>query len=340
MTRAILARLIIAMLVLTAVISVVMLQFDWNGVAGSREADDIDLLLDVMIVLSAFVYSIVLVMLGYSVWRYRAKPGDESDGEPIHGNTKLEVAWTLIPTVIVLFGAAYSWVILDDIEAREPDRLDVKVTAQQFAWRFEYPEQGVSSTELHVPVDRQVEFEMTAIDVIHAFWVPEWRVKKDVVPGLTTHIVTTPDREGEYSLVCTELCGIGHATMRAPVIVESAEAFDRWIADQGGKPAAEEPAPETGLAAQGEQIFSAQGCSGCHTLSAAGSTADVGPNLDEVLPERSAAEIRDSIIDPDSELSPGFGRGIMPDNFGEALDPDELDTLVEYLVTSTQGGGK
>jgi cytochrome c oxidase subunit 2 len=339
MTRAILARLIAAMLVLTAVISVVMLQFDWNGVAGSREADDIDLLLDVMIVLSAFVYSIVLVMLGYSVWRYRAKPGDESDGEPIHGNTKLEVAWTVIPTVIVLFGAAYSWVILDEIEAREPDRLEVKVTAQQFAWRFEYPEQGVTSTELHVPVDRQVEFEMTAIDVIHAFWVPEWRVKKDVVPGLTTHIVTTPDREGQYSLICTELCGIGHSTMRSPVVVESADEFDQWIADQGGK-APEEGAPETGAAAQGEQIFAAQGCNACHTLSAAGSTADVGPDLDEVLPDRSAAEIRNSIIDPDSELSPGFGQGIMPDTFGQALDPDELDTLVEYLVTSTQGEGK
>ena len=105
--------MVAAMLALTVVISVVMLQFDWNGVAGSTEADEIDLLLDVMIVLSSFVYSIVLVMLGYSIWKYRAKPGDESDGEPIHGNTKLEIAWTTIPTVIVLLRAAYSWVILD-----------------------------------------------------------------------------------------------------------------------------------------------------------------------------------------------------------------------------------
>src|ERR687892_2623403 len=207
MTRATLFRLAAAMLVLTVVISVAMLQVDWNGVAGSTEADDIDLLTDVMIVLSAFVYSIVLVMLGYSVWRYRAKPGDESDGEPIHGNTKIEIAWTLIPTVIVLFGAAYSWVILDKIEARESDRLEVNVTAQQFAWRFEYPEEGVTSTELHVPVDRQVEFSMTAIDVIHSFWVPEWRVKKDAVPGITTSVVATPDREGRFQVICTELCG-------------------------------------------------------------------------------------------------------------------------------------
>jgi cytochrome c oxidase subunit II len=343
MTRATLMRMIAAMLALTVVISVVMLQFDWNGIAGSQEADDIDLLTDVMIVLSAFVYSIVLVMLGYSIWRYRAKPGDESDGEPIHGNTKLEIAWTLIPTVIVLGAAVYSWVILDDIEARDPDRLQVDVTAQQFAWRFEYPDSGITSTELHVPVDRQVEFSMTAIDVIHAFWVPEWRVKKDVVPGLTTHVVATPDREGSYSLVCTELCGIGHATMRAPVVVESQDSFDQWIARQQraqgaeGGGAAEEPSRE---ARQGEQIFTEQGCSGCHTLAAAGATGDIGPNLDEVLPQRSADEIEESIIDPDAELSPGFAQGIMPDTFGDSLDREQLSALVGYLVESTQGGGE
>jgi cytochrome c oxidase subunit 2 len=339
MTRATLIRLVAAMLVLTAVISVVLLQFDWNGPAGATEADDVDLLLDVMIVLSSFVYSIVLVMLGYSIWRYRAKPGDESDGEPIHGNTKLEVAWTVIPTVIVLFGAAYSWFILDEIEARQGDRLEVDVTAQQFAWRFEYPEEGVTSTELHVPVDRQVELDLEAIDVIHAFWVPEWRVKKDAVPGQPTSVVATPDREGSYEVICTELCGIGHSTMRAPVIVESQEEFDTWIADQGGKAGG---APTGGgaqgaLAAEGRQIFDEQGCTGCHTLEAAGATETIGPNLDEVLPQRAPDEIRNSIIDPDSELSPGFGRGIMPDTFGDALSPEELDTLVRYLSENAGG---
>jgi cytochrome c oxidase subunit 2 len=342
MTRGTLLRMIAAMLALTAVISVVMVQIDWNGVAGSEEADDIDLLTDVMIVLSAFVYSIVLVMLGYSIWRYRAKPGDESDGEPIHGNTKLEITWTVIPTIIVLGAAVYSWVILDEIEARDADRLQVDVTAQQFAWKFEYPDEGVTSTELHVPVDRQVEFSMTAIDVIHSFWVPEWRVKKDLVPGLTTHVVTTPDREGSYALICTELCGIGHSTMRAPVVVEPQEDYDRWIARQqeaqgAGGGAAEEPSEE---AQQGEQIFTEQGCSGCHTLAAAGSTGDIGPDLDEVLPQRDADEIEQSIVDPDSELSPGFAQGIMPDTFGDSLDDEQLSALVAYLVESTQGGGK
>jgi cytochrome c oxidase subunit 2 len=341
MTRATLTRLVAAMLVLTAVISVVMLQFDWNGVAGSTEADDIDLLLDVMIVLSAFVYSIVLVMLGYSIWRYRAKPGDESDGEPIHGNTRLEIAWTLIPTVIVLFGAGYSWFILDKIEARESDRLQVDVTAQQFAWRFEYPDQGITSTELHVPVDRQVELNLDAIDVIHSFWVPEWRVKKDAVPGQPTSVVATPDREGRFELVCTELCGIGHATMRAPVVVESEEDFTTWVGDQGGEPtpgAGGEGGAAQGVAAEGKQIFDEQGCSGCHTLEAAGATGTIGPNLDENLPGQSADQIRNSIIDPDAELAAGFNQGIMPDNFGDALSDKQLDTLVQFLRQGAGGG--
>ncbi|MGH2992860.1 MAG: cytochrome c oxidase subunit II [Solirubrobacterales bacterium] len=343
MTRATLIRLVAAMLALTAVISVVMLQFDWNGVAGSTEADDIDLLTDVMIVLSSFVYSIVLVMLGYSIWRYRAKPGDESDGEPIHGNTKLEIAWTLIPTVIVLFAAAYSWFILDKIEAREGDRLEVDVIAQQFAWSFEYPEQGVTSTELHVPVDRQAEFNLDAIDVIHSFWVPEWRVKKDAVPGQPTSLVATPDREGSYELLCAELCGVGHATMRAPVVVESQEEFDEWIADQdgdaaGGGGAGGAGGEEGAVAAQGQQIFDEQGCSGCHTLAAAGATQTIGPSLDEVVPRLSPDEIETAIVDPDAELSPGFNEGIMPDNFGDALSPEELDTLVRYLSENAEGG--
>jgi cytochrome c oxidase subunit 2 len=240
MERATLLKLFGAMVVLTVITSVIMLIPDWNGFAGSTEADEIDTLLDVMIVLSSFVFSIVIVMLGYSVWRYRAKPGDESDGEPIHGNTRLEIAWTLIPTIIVLFGAGYSWVILDDIEAREPNRLEVDVTAQQFKWSFEYPEYGIRSNELHVPVNRQASFQMTAYDVIHSFWVPEWRVKKDLVPGLATSVAATPDAEGTYSLICTEYCGTGHATMRAFVKVESQEEFDAWVQEQEAIPEGEE----------------------------------------------------------------------------------------------------
>src|SRR5919199_2793806 len=136
MTRPTLARLIAAIFVLTAVIAVPMTQIHWDGTEASSQAPKIDTLLNVMIVLSSFVFAIVLVMLGYCVWKYRAKPGDESDGAPIHGNTRLEIAWTVIPTVIVLFGAGYSLVTLSDIEAHDPNRMVVDVYAQQYEWHF------------------------------------------------------------------------------------------------------------------------------------------------------------------------------------------------------------
>ncbi|MGZ5419009.1 MAG: cytochrome c oxidase subunit II [Solirubrobacterales bacterium] len=226
-------KLVAATLVLTAVTSVIMLIPNWNGEQASTAADDIDRLLDVMIVLSSFVFSIVMVMLGYALLKWRAKPGDESDGEPIHGNTRLEIAWTVIPTVIVMFAAVYSWIVLSDIEAREPDRMVINVNSQQYEWSFQYPEQGgVLTRELHVPVNKQLELKMHSRDVIHSFWVPEWRIKKDNVPGITTTAIITPDKVGTYQLVCTELCGFGHSTMRAKVVVEPEAEFQKWVATQ------------------------------------------------------------------------------------------------------------
>jgi cytochrome c oxidase subunit II len=230
-------KIVAAVIVLTVVTSVIMLTPDWNGEAASTAADKIDTLLDVMIVLSSFVFSIVMVMLVYALYRWRAKPGDESDGEPIHGNTRLEITWTVIPTVIVLFGVAYSWIVLGDIEAKDADRMKVEVTAQQFEWDFSYPEAGVTSKELHVPVDQQLELQLRALDVIHSFWVPEWRIKRDLVPGapgagIDDNVVVTPDREGTYTVICTELCGVGHSTMRATVVVESEQEFQQWLGQQ------------------------------------------------------------------------------------------------------------
>jgi cytochrome c oxidase subunit 2 len=226
------AKMFAATLALTALISVVMVPIRWNGQGASTAAAPIDTLTDVMIVLSAFVFSLVMVMLFYALWKFKAKPGDESDGEPIHGNTRLEVAWTLIPTIIVLFGAGYSWAVLEDIEDPAENPLKVQVFSQQFAWSFGYPGKGEvwSEGELHVPLDRQVHFKMHALDVIHSFWVPEWRIKKDNVPGITTTAIVTPNKPGTYQLICTELCGFGHATMRAKVVVEPAADFRKWVA--------------------------------------------------------------------------------------------------------------
>ena len=225
-------KLVLASLALGTVSSVLMLQYDWMGDAAATAAGPIDTLLDVSIVISSFIFAVVCVFLGYALIKWRVKPGDEGDGLPIHGNTKLEVWWTLIPTVIVLFLAGYSWVVMVDVEEKDGDAMTVNVYSQQFAWTFGYPEDGNkwSAGEFPVPVDQQVIFKMNAQDVIHSFWVPEWRIKKDNVPGITTEAVITPDKVGTYQLICTELCGAGHATMRAVVVVESQEDYEKWLA--------------------------------------------------------------------------------------------------------------
>jgi cytochrome c oxidase subunit 2 len=244
------AKMLAVVVVMTAAISAVMLSINWDGQQASTAAPKIDDLLNVMIVLSSFVFSLVMVMLFYALWKFKAKPGDESDGEPIHGNTKLEIAWTLIPTIIVLFGAGYSWSVLSDIEKPVEDSLTVDVFSQQYAWSFGYPGKGnvYSQGELHVPLDRQVHFKMHAQDVIHSFWVPEWRIKKDNVPGITTTAIVTPDKLGAYELICTELCGFGHASMRAKVVVETPADFRKWVGDLEEKvpaPLAESIAQDT-----------------------------------------------------------------------------------------------
>ena len=241
MPRATLVRIGGAIFVLTAIIAIPMTQIHWDGTQASAQADKIDTLLNVMIVLSSFVFAIVLVMLGYSIWKYRAKPGDEGDGEPIHGNTKLEIAWTVIPTAIVLFGAVYSWIVLGDLETKASDALRINVTAQQYAWTFNYPQANgkvVSSKELVVPDNRQLDLHLTALDVIHSFWVPEWRIKRDLVPNgpggndIDNTVEVTPDRLGTYNVVCTELCGFGHATMRALVKVVPPSEYETWLKKQ------------------------------------------------------------------------------------------------------------
>ena len=225
-------KMMAATVALAAAISAVMLSVNWNGQEASTAAPQIDDLLNVMIVLSSVVFALVVVMLAYALWKFKAKPGDESDGEPIHGNTRLEVAWTLIPTIIVLFAGGYSWKVLHDIEKTTKNPLTVDVFSQQYAWSFGYPGKGNvwSEGELHVPVNRQVHFKMHSQDVIHSFWVPEWRIKKDNVPGITTTAIVTPDKIGTYQVVCTELCGYGHASMRAKVVVESPKKFQEWVA--------------------------------------------------------------------------------------------------------------
>ncbi|MGH2763475.1 MAG: cytochrome c oxidase subunit II [Thermoleophilaceae bacterium] len=210
----------------------ITLLIDWFPTDASGAASQIDTVYDVLLIASVPVFVLVMTIAIYSVVRFRARPGDTRDGAPIHGNTRLEVIWVTIPFLMVTALAVYAWVVLDDIEAKQPNELPVNVTARQFTWSFGYPGEEVRSTELVLPEDRPVDFRITTEDVIHSFWVPEFRLKSDAVPGLTTRIRLTPTRVGRYQVVCAELCGIGHSTMRQTVRVVPPGEFDSWLADQ------------------------------------------------------------------------------------------------------------
>jgi cytochrome c oxidase subunit 2 len=176
------------------------------------------------------VFVLVMTVAIYSVIRFRARPGDRGDGAPIHGSTRLEIVWVLVPFIIVSVLAAYAWIVLDNVEAKKKNELQVRVIAQQFAWHFQYPQYGnVTKDTLYVPKDRPVKFDLVTRDVIHSFWVPSFRLKSDVVPGITTHIRLTPSRIGKYDVVCAELCGLGHSTMRQFATVVAPSAFDTWV---------------------------------------------------------------------------------------------------------------
>jgi len=220
--------------------------FDWIPAQASEQAERVDPLMWFVVIASGVIFTIVISFLLYSAWRFRAAEGDESDGPPIHGNTRLEIAWTLVPAALLIAMAVWAYIVLSENEALADDRLRVDVTAEQFAWTFTYPDAGIETGDLRLPAGRQVELRMTAVDVIHDLYVPEFRVKQDVVPGITTTLIVDPNRPGTYPIICAELCGLGHNTMRSRVIVMEPAAYDAWVRtsrQQIAAQAARPPAP-------------------------------------------------------------------------------------------------
>jgi cytochrome c oxidase subunit 2 len=218
------------------------LAIDWIPLQASDQAERVDLLMWFVVWASVVIFTLVATFLIYSAVAFRAKEGDESDGPPVHGNTKLEVIWTVIPAALLAVMAVWAYLVLADNEALANDRLVVEVTAEQFAWSYRYPDGSVGSGDLHLPVDRQVELRMRSKDVIHDFYVIEFRVKQDVVPGITTRLIINPTREGTYQVICAELCGVGHGVMRSRVIVQSQDEFAAWLAG-AQREVASQPAP-------------------------------------------------------------------------------------------------
>jgi cytochrome c oxidase subunit 2 len=187
-----------------------------------------------------------------------------------------------------------------------------------------------------------VQLQITAKDVIHSFWVPQFAQKQDAVPDQINPLVITPTREGTFPVICTELCGLGHAIMRTNAVVMSQPKFDAWL-KQGGAPAGN-PGGGTGASGSDEAAlatFNQNGCGACHTFKPAGTKSEVGPDLDNLsaAAEKAGKPLEDfvheSIVDPAAYLAPGY-QDIMPHTFEQQIPPDQLDGLVQYLVKENQ----
>jgi cytochrome c oxidase subunit 2 len=311
----------------------VALALPWLPVSASKEAGRIDFEFWFVVTICIVIFAVVAAAILYSVFRFRADPDDDSDGPPIHGNTKLEIAWTIIPTILVTAIGITSAIVLSRDDALAKNALRVDVVAQQFTWTFKYPS-GLTSATLMLPNGRETQLRFQSKDVIHAFFVPEFRENEDIVPGLTTTINVTPTRLGTYPVICNELCGLGHSTMRSTAVVMTPAAFAKWLKGQS------KAVTSTNTGTAGAAIFKNNGCGACHTLSAAGTTGKVGPDLDKLAAEAKQAGqpvqsfARTSIVDPNAYIQPGYPKNVMPQTFGKALSKQQLDALVSYLINS------
>jgi cytochrome c oxidase subunit 2 len=319
----------------------VALLIPWLPHAASKQAGRIDFVFWFVTAICIGVFSLVAAVLLYAIFKFRAQPGEDEDGPPIHGHTGLEIAWTAVPAVLVTAISIVSAVVLakndhlPGASAANPLKpLVVNVTAQQFAWSFKYPAFGnLASARLELPVNTPVKLQITSVDVTHSFWVPEFGQKQDAVPGSVNNLAITPDRLGSFPVICTELCGLGHALMRSRADVLTADKFMAWAKhgqqQLGGPPSS-----------AGAAVFKAQSCSSCHTFTPAGATAKIGPDLDKLKAEAQQAGqpleqfIRESIVNPNAYVQPGYPKNVMPSIFAQ-LPKDQLDALVAYLAAGS-----
>ncbi|MCZ7553171.1 MAG: cytochrome c oxidase subunit II [Anaerolineae bacterium UTCFX2] len=326
-------------LVVTVALSLSWGHFRVLPEAASAQAVPIDRLFHIEYVLIAFLFSLIVVFMLYSIIVFRRKKGDTSDAEHIEGNSTLEMVWTVAPLITVMFLAYLGGDALAATLAPEPKALRVDVTGRQWTWNFTYPDFGISSTELYLPVNQQAVMRLSSTDVIHSFWVPEFRVKQDALPGgpdFVRDLRITPTKTGEYKVRCAELCGLQHAYMESPVVVVSQAEFDAWVAKESG--VSEDPA------VRGQQLTAQLGCIACHSVDGA---KLVGPSwlglygasvtlADGSTITADEAYLSESIQDANAKVVEGYPAGVMPQQFidpvtGQPISDAQIADIIAYI---------
>jgi cytochrome c oxidase subunit 2 len=290
-----------------------------------------------------FLVGITVVMLYFTFKYSRRRNPDPQD---VHGHTLLEIVWTVIPTLLAFGMFWYGWVGYQFMKSVPEDAMQVEVTGRMWSWMYEY-ENGVQTDVLNVPLGKPVRLNMHSLDVIHSFYIPAFKVKQDVVPGVEgLYLWFTARKVGEYDVFCAEYCGLQHSAMLSKVVVMPESEFETWLDEQGEEVAALQSALEEGggddasLAILGKKLSATKGCTACHSSDG---TRLVGPSFkavygtsEIVLTDGAEREIivdddyiRHSILDPKADIVKGY-QPLMPPQAGLVTE-DEINALIAYI---------
>jgi len=342
------AVLVLGGIVVGVVLSFLLLELPWLPPAESKQADRTDLVTWAITYVSGALFCLVMAVMLAALWKFRARDElDDRDGLPIHGHTGLEIFWTAIPAAIVTVFGVWAGVILHDNEAQAKDQVVLVAHGSQYTWNFDYPQYGLKGVlgDAYLPVGTTVLIKTTSSDVIHDFFVPDWRLKIDAVPGQFASFVVNVKKTGTYLVQCAELCGPGHGPMGLPtnqslstasnVRVVDPDQFRQWISKQKRQQQSQASTP--GLA-----TFKSS-CGGCHAFSKAKTKGNPAfPSLDNLAADAKKAGkplqdyIHESIVNPNAYITPGFPQGIMPPDFDKKLSKTEIDDLVKLLSGGSQ----
>lgn len=301
----------------------------WLPEAASSIASEVDRLFHFWALVSAILFIGVVGAMTYFVVRYRRRRLDEVP-EPIQEKKVIELAWIVVPTILVLIVFAWGFRVYIKMYTAPPDAYEILVHGYQWYWEFEYPNGVKTTNELHVPVDQPVKLRMTSADVIHSFYVPALRVKQDVLPDRYTSLWFEATTPGEYTVFCTEYCGTQHSGMMAKMVVHPREAFQQWL-ESAGVP---EDMP---LAELGARLYQQKACFSCHSVD--GSRL-VGPTFKGLYGRETELEdgstiiadenyIRESILQPGVKIVKGYPN-VMPASYA-SLSEREVAALIEFI---------
>ncbi len=293
---------------------------------ASTIAGEIDAIYWVLVAVSLFFGTLIVVGLVYSAIRYR-KGSKASRRGALNDSLILELSWSIVPLAIAMGIFTWSSKVFIDMRVSPPNSMDVYVVAKQWMWKIQHPEGNKEINELHIPVGKPVKLWMTSQDVIHSFYVPAFRIKQDVLPGRYTTQWFEATKPGEYHLFCAEYCGTSHSGMVGKVVAMEQADYQDWLAGKRGGDM---------MAGTGEKLFAEFGCQTCHRKD----SGQRGPALDGLYGSivtlsngtklsADAEYVRESILDPGAKIVKGY-QLLMP-TYKSQLTPEQINELVEYV---------